>query len=235
MVPGINFWSVLGEDHYITIGSINNLGVLLNAQGKLDEAVTYYREALEKFRKVHGEDHPNTIIALINLGMLLEKMDRRADAEPLLRTALEKRAKVLGEDHPETLLLLTKFGESLNELGRQAETVTLLAPAESRVRLAADTGNKGLLRRYLMALGRAKVSTSEFASAAENLSEAWSVLRTTASAPVDDKQDTLNGLVSLYEAWSAAEPENGHDVEASKWRRQLADLMASIQPADESR
>jgi len=222
--------SVLGEDHHDTIGSINNMGIFLKSQGRLAEAEVYYREALEKYLKVHGEDHPNTMITLINLGMLLERLDRRADAEPYLRKALELRTKVLGEDHPETLLLLAKFGESLNDLGKQAETVALMAPAESRVRRAGDAGNRGLLSRYLVALGRARAAGSHYAEATANLSEAFDILRAIKTATPAEKSEVLNTLATVYDQWHAVEPDKGHDAEATKCREKLEALRSISRP-----
>jgi len=57
------------------VGARINLGRLLHAAGKLDEAEALYRAALEQ--------HPKSAIAAFNLGVVLEdqgKNDRAADA-----------------------------------------------------------------------------------------------------------------------------------------------------------
>src|SRR5262249_40086656 len=52
---------VLGEEHPDTLSSINSMGILLQRQGKLSEAESYYREAMEKRRRVLGNEHPDTL------------------------------------------------------------------------------------------------------------------------------------------------------------------------------
>ena len=48
---------MLGDDHPTTLTSVNNMGVLLEAQGRLDEAEPYYRESLDGNRRVLGDNH----------------------------------------------------------------------------------------------------------------------------------------------------------------------------------
>ena len=64
---------MLGDDHPITLISINNMGRLLQNQGKLGEAEPYLREALEGRRRVLGDDHADT---LRSIGMALELVQR---------------------------------------------------------------------------------------------------------------------------------------------------------------
>jgi hypothetical protein len=48
--------------------SANNLAFLLQAQGKLDEAERYDREALDGLRRALGERNPETVVCMSNLG-----------------------------------------------------------------------------------------------------------------------------------------------------------------------
>ena len=50
----------------------NNLGLLLQDQGKYDEAEPLLREALKVRRETLGDRHPDTLISINNLGMLLK-------------------------------------------------------------------------------------------------------------------------------------------------------------------
>jgi hypothetical protein len=54
-----------------TLTSINNLGLLLQAQGRLDEARPLYDEALAGRRAALGDAHPDTLTSINNLGLLL--------------------------------------------------------------------------------------------------------------------------------------------------------------------
>ena len=79
---------VTGDRHPRTLISINNLGMLLKAQGKLDEAGVLYREALEASRATLGDRHPSTLSSINNLGMLLQAQGELDEAGVLLREAL---------------------------------------------------------------------------------------------------------------------------------------------------
>ena len=57
---------------------INFMGSLLQAQGKLDEALPLLEEALEGRRRVLGDDHPNTL-ETIELHEELLKLRRERD------------------------------------------------------------------------------------------------------------------------------------------------------------
>ena len=59
---------MLGDDHRDTLRSMNNMGFLLQSQGKHEEAEPYFREALEGSRRVLGDDHPETLRAINNTG-----------------------------------------------------------------------------------------------------------------------------------------------------------------------
>jgi non-specific serine/threonine protein kinase/serine/threonine-protein kinase len=114
---------VLGEKHPSTLTSINNMGFLLQAQGKLAEAEPYFREGLEKFRRVLGAEHPDTLASINNMGDLLQAQGKLAEAEPYFRESLEKSRRVLGEEHPDTLTSINNMGFLLHAQGKfdQAE------------------------------------------------------------------------------------------------------------------
>jgi hypothetical protein len=52
-------------------GSLNNLGMVLEKQGKLPEAEAMHREALEMGRKLLGSEHPDVAICLGNLSSVV--------------------------------------------------------------------------------------------------------------------------------------------------------------------
>ena len=105
---------VLGEEHPQTLASINQMGVLLDSQGKLEEAERYYREALEKYRRVLGEEHPETLTSINNMGFLMWAEGKPSEAEPYFREALEKRRRLLGETHPDLLTSIANMGGLLH-------------------------------------------------------------------------------------------------------------------------
>ena len=111
----------LGEEHPDTLASINNMGLLLQLQGRLAEAEPYCREALENSRRTLGEEHPNTLTTSNHMGLLLQRQGRLAEAEPLFREALEKSRRTLGEEHPDTLTYILNMSMLLQRQDRLAE------------------------------------------------------------------------------------------------------------------
>ncbi|MBX3373033.1 MAG: serine/threonine protein kinase [Phycisphaeraceae bacterium] len=128
---------VLGNEHADTLASVNIMGVLLRAQGRLDLAEPYYRETLELSRRLLGEDHPSTLTSINNMGLLLRVQGRLDQAEPYYREALEKSRRVLGEEHPSTLTFINNMGLLLQAQGS-------LDQAEPYVREALETRRRVL-------------------------------------------------------------------------------------------
>ncbi len=112
------FRRVLGDDHRTTLSSINNMGVLLKAQGRLADAEPFYAEALDGRHRVLGDDHPDTLTSINNWGFQLQAQGRLVDAEPYYAEALEGRRRVLGDDHQRTLTSINNMGFLLHAKGR---------------------------------------------------------------------------------------------------------------------
>jgi tetratricopeptide (TPR) repeat protein/tRNA A-37 threonylcarbamoyl transferase component Bud32 len=136
---------VLGDEHPDTLLSINNLGMLLEAQGKLPEAEKHYRLAWEKRRRVLGEEHPDTLTSLGNLGNFYRAQARFAEAEPLLRSSVEKCRRVLGEAHRDTLIAINCLGYLFVAQGKLAETEPLWREAYEKGRRALGEDDPDVL------------------------------------------------------------------------------------------
>ena len=55
--------------------TLNNLGILYEAQGKFEEAEQFYREGLEILQSTVGDEHPNTQHVKRSLESLLSKLN----------------------------------------------------------------------------------------------------------------------------------------------------------------
>jgi tetratricopeptide (TPR) repeat protein len=108
---------VLGPDHSLTLTSLNNLGVVLHAQGKLSEAVPLLRSALEKKQATKGNDGTATLTVMTNLALLLEATGETAEAHVLLLRALRVYDETLGATHPSTLSFAHNLAELLQSHG----------------------------------------------------------------------------------------------------------------------
>ncbi len=218
---------VLGDDHPETLLSISSTAFSLRRMGKLDESLLYYREALEGQRRVLGNDHPNTLISISSMGDLLLSMGRLDEASGYLQEALEGGRRVLGDGHSNTLISTRQMGALLLDQSKPGDAIALLAPAEDGARRAFGGANSRRLGRFLRVLGRARASIGAFETAQANLLEAGTILREARGATTKDRETTLTALVELYEAWHAAEPEQGYDREADKWREKLAEVKGN--------
>jgi tetratricopeptide (TPR) repeat protein len=101
--------------------SLNDLGVLLNAMGRPDEARKHYEDALAIYRKALPPQHPDLANSLDNLGLLLKDMGRHDEARKLLEKALAIRREVLRPFHPDLAASLNKLGLLLYAMGRHDE------------------------------------------------------------------------------------------------------------------
>ena len=74
---------MLGPEHPETLTSINNLGSVLDSQGKYEEAKAMYQQALEGYQKVLGPKHPDTLASINNLGSVLSSQGKYEEAEAM--------------------------------------------------------------------------------------------------------------------------------------------------------
>ncbi len=221
----------LGDENRITIDAVNNLGILLFRTDRASESEPYLRETVVMRRKVLGNEHPGTKVAVTNFGMLLQAQGKLAEAEPYFREALEHQLRTLSAEHPYTLTTISALGSLLEQQGEAARAVEMLQPAEQAARRAFTGDNAIRLGRFLSSQGRARKALGDFAQARENLIEAHEILSVDPRATPEQRTAILADLVELYEAWHAANPNDGHNFEIEHWRRMLKAWTASTQPA----
>lgn len=107
----------LGPEHPSTTAALNNLALLLQAQGDLAGARPLCERALAIREKVLGPEHPDTATTLSNLALLLHEMTDFAVAQRLCERALAIREKVLGPEHPDTAVSLVNLAGLLRHQG----------------------------------------------------------------------------------------------------------------------
>jgi valyl-tRNA synthetase len=108
---------VLGEDHPDTLAIMNNLALMLYAQGELSKAQKMQEKVLESSHRVLGEDHPDTLRSMNNLAGTLEAQGNLSEALEMQEQVLESSRRVLGEDHPDTLTFMNNLAETLHAQG----------------------------------------------------------------------------------------------------------------------
>ncbi|ORY58756.1 P-loop containing nucleoside triphosphate hydrolase protein [Pseudomassariella vexata] len=132
---------VLGREHPDTIGSMNNLAIVLGSQGKYEEAEQRHRQTLELCEKVLGREHPDTLGSMNNLALVLGSQGKYEEAEQRHRQTLELYEKVLGREHPDTLRSMNNLAFVLGSQGKYEE-------AEQRHRQTLELYEKVLGREH---------------------------------------------------------------------------------------
>jgi tetratricopeptide (TPR) repeat protein len=74
-------------DRPATLSAIANMGYLLEAMGRLDEALPYYEEAMEGFRRVLGNNHVATLTLIRNTSSVLRELGNPERAAATLEEA----------------------------------------------------------------------------------------------------------------------------------------------------
>lgn len=93
--------------------ALNNLANLYTDAGRLSEAETTLREALEINRSTFGADHPSVATNLNNLAALAWRRGEFGTAAELQQQVLEMDVRHLGEDHEYVAGDLTALGSYL--------------------------------------------------------------------------------------------------------------------------
>ncbi len=116
---------LLGAEHAETLGSMNSLALIYQAQGRYAEAEPLCLTTWELRRRVLGEEHVDTFGSQNNLAALYKEQGRYAEAEPLYLRALEIETRVLGEEHANTLSCMNNLALLYTEQGRYTEAEPL--------------------------------------------------------------------------------------------------------------
>jgi serine/threonine-protein kinase len=103
----------------------NNLGLVLQAQGRLNEAEPLFRSAITISRK-YPDQATQTLVMMSNLGVLLAQRGTVDEGEALLREVLDRRRQVLGPDHPQVARSLSRLAAVLRNKGSYEEAESLM-------------------------------------------------------------------------------------------------------------
>ncbi len=84
-------------------------GQALYEAGQYEQAIPFWRKALELGENEFGSNHVTTATLLNKLAVLYDLQGRYADAEPLYKRALAIWEKALGPEHPDVALSLNNL------------------------------------------------------------------------------------------------------------------------------
>jgi eukaryotic-like serine/threonine-protein kinase len=111
----------LGGHDLLRAWLLNDIGCVLELEGRLVEAARAHEEALALKKKALGPDHPDVGISEVNLAIVLQELGRNDEALSHNDRAIKLMEKGLGIDHPSLAMALNGGGEIRNALGRYRE------------------------------------------------------------------------------------------------------------------
>lgn len=208
---------LLGNEDLEVAASLNDLAIVMDRQGKLDEAERLHREALARRKKL---DHPSVTSSLYLLGELHLRQSKLTDAEQLLREAVARRKNLLGPDHVDVAKALTALGVTLSRQEKlpEAEDAFREALAISR---KTDTNSPASLEGAVWNLARVLLQQRKHAEAEPLLLESHDLLLGSLESSLQYKRDSIERLWKFYIAWAVAGPGTGKMEKAREWQRKL--------------
>ncbi|MEM9453271.1 MAG: serine/threonine-protein kinase [Myxococcota bacterium] len=105
-----------GDRVMVALG-LNNLGKVLHARGKYDQARHHYEQSLQIREQELGVDHLGVAIGLLNLGTVLCDQGKYEQARAYYERALEIREQELGVSHPDVAMTLNNLGTVFHSQG----------------------------------------------------------------------------------------------------------------------
>lgn len=218
----------LGEEHPSTITLMGNMASLLASMGRNEQAIDYRQSALVVARRALGDQHPTTLISVLNLGHLFLRTNRLDEAEVHLREAQAGFRQALGDDHPLTLNATGSIGGVLQESGRLDEAMAYRREALDAFRRVRGDKHPDTLHT-INKMGALLLAMERFDEAERHFIEAAAGAESLHAERALRKAVSKN-LIGLYEAWHAAEPREGHDRSAARWRAALEQAETEDSP-----
>ena len=188
--------------------ALQNLGIALTDEGRLELAREHLARALDLFEETEGPSHPDVADVLDAQGGVSLRLGDLDAARQQFHRALVIRRAALGDDHP-------MLGRSLNSLGTLYEATGDLAAAEQAYRdglavFERALGEHGLVGANLVNLANLLERTGRADEAATLSTRALEILdRTVAS----DHPWIVNAEAAL----GRAELRRGHLDAAGRW------------------
>ena len=105
------------------------LGAIYEKLGKLDQADSLLKSALDQRRKLFGSDHPAIAESLVALGLLRSDQARLDEAERLVRDGLEMTRRTQPSGHPSVARATTALGQVLENRGDYKRAIEVLEQA----------------------------------------------------------------------------------------------------------
>jgi tetratricopeptide (TPR) repeat protein len=127
---------VLGDEHPDTLASINNLGALLQAQGRLAEAEPPLVQALEMRQRLYQGDHPDVAANLCTLALTRQTLGKTAEARQGFDQAVAMLRRLCPDGSPQLARGLWRSGSARFENQGGGDAAAALPELEEAVAMA---------------------------------------------------------------------------------------------------
>jgi eukaryotic-like serine/threonine-protein kinase len=198
------------------------LGSIYQKLGKLDQADSLLRRALDQRRALFGSDNAEVAKSLVALGQLRLAQAEYKDAERLIRDGLEMSKRHLRPDHPAIASATVALGQVLEESGQYDAGIKVL---EQAVGLRSAAARGGPPSADLAASMRELANTHFYAghlAVADSLDRlVLAITRTVNGERHPLVAEDLINLGAVQQGW-------GHYKEAEQYYRQALDITQAF-------
>ena len=191
-----------------TSSALNNIGIFVMLQGRLEEAASLLTEDVDMIRRLAGDRHPELAKGLENLGNVYYRLGNYDRTLELLGQVITIRREVLGDDSPEVARTLTNMGTVYRKAGDLEKAESSLREAVSRMEraygpdhtdVASTHRSLGFVLRDRGKLGDAEAELRAALAIAERAFPAGSL-------GLAGYQDSLGKVLVMRTSYREAEP-----------------------------
>lgn len=216
---GVQEAQTLNTDPRIQSELYQNLGSIYQKLGKLDQADSLLRSALQQRQSVFGRDSPEAAESLVGLGLLRDSQGKFDEAEQLTRQGLEIDRRRLPPNHPSLARATSALGKVLEDRGAYDQAIQVL---EEAARLQSAPGGPTTdLAETLTELANSQFYSGHYA-ASESLNKR--VLAMDKQLYGERHPHVADDLINL----GAIQYDLGHYPEAERFDRQALDITQSF-------
>jgi tetratricopeptide (TPR) repeat protein len=221
-------------------------GVVLNAEGRFEEAIREERRAIGILESISGASSFDIADSANNAAVFLHNLGRNEEAVPLIRRAVATFSELAGEDSGRVAFTSINEGEILTALGRFEASRAALAKAQAIMEL--KDGNSFAIGYLKVRQGQLELADRNARGAVELLEEALSLLGTqdrvvTAEArfalaqalwqsPHGDRKRARDLERSASEAIASEPAAGGLAREIAAWRREHVPVRVADRARD---
>jgi tetratricopeptide (TPR) repeat protein len=178
---------------------LNNLALVYYAQGKYDEAIKLYQEALEIAKKTIGTEHSEYATRLHNLAYVYYIQGKYQETIKLYQEVLEIDKKTIGTEHPDYAKCLNNFASVYQAQGKYDKAIKLYQEALEIDKKTVGTEHPSYAT-HLNNLANIYTEQGKYDEAITLYQEALEIDKKTIGTEHPEYAKHLNNLAYVYKA-----------------------------------